>query len=573
MERSNNDLEDEYLNRQWWKESVVYQIYPRSFKDSDGDGIGDLRGIIGKLDYLKDLGVDVIWLSPIYKSHNADNGYDIDDYQDIMDEFGTMEDFDRLLEQAHDKGLKIILDLVVNHTSIHHEWFKKSRESDDSPYADFYHWRKGDETEPVNRWESYFGGSVWEYDENRESYYLHLFAKEQPDLNWENRQVRGKVYAMMKWWLDKGIDGFRMDVINHISKVDGLPEGERIGDTGYTEKEPLTVCGPRLNEYLKEMHEEVLSKYDIMTVGETPAISVEEALKITDPKERQLNMVFQFEHMDVENEGDKWSDKRFRLTKLKGILSKWQYGLNNVGWNSLYWNNHDQPRVVSRFGDDKCYWKESAKMLATCLHMLKGTPYIYQGEEIGMTNIALDRIEDYKDVETLGAYKKYTEELGIDHETMMSRIHARSRDNARTPMQWDDSSHAGFTEGVPWFDANPNYRTVNAASQLKDETSILNYYKKLIRLRKEHEVIVHGEYTLLMPDSEEVYAYIRTWKDQVLLVVCNFTDRHVSCDIPVDESLMASPELLVSNYERGVYEQQMDLEPYETLVYLNTLAS
>ncbi len=555
--------------KKWWKESVVYQVYPRSFMDSNGDGIGDLEGIISKLDYLEELGIDVLWLSPIYKSPNVDNGYDISDYQEIMEEFGAMKDFDNLLENAHKRGLKVILDLVVNHTSDKHPWFVDSRSNKDGKYRDYYKWRKGDEDEPLNKWESYFGGSVWQYDGRTDSYYLHLFAKEQPDLNWDNQCVRNDVYQMMTWWLDKGIDGFRMDVINFISKAEGLPEGKTAVNSAYTIKEPFTVCGPNMHRYLKEMNERVLSKYDIMTVGETPFITVDEAVKITGHDENELNMIFQFEHMDVENnENGKWSDQRFELTKLKDILSKWQYGLNNAGWNSLYWNNHDQPRVVSRFGDDTRYWKESAKMLGTCLHMLKGTPYIYQGEEIGMTNVYLENIEGYKDIETINAYKEFTELGGLSKQAGLNRIHKRSRDNARTPMQWNGSEHAGFTTGKPWFEVNPNHLWINAESQVGDKDSIFQYYKKLIRLRKENEIIVYGDFKLLLPDSKELFVYIRTLNNQRLLVICNYSENSIDFKIPEDEDLIGEPKLLISNYIRDQYETDICLNPYEVLVYL-----
>lgn len=561
------------MEKAWWKGSVVYQIYPRSFKDSNGDGIGDLQGVIEKLDYLKWLGIDIIWLSPIYKSPNVDNGYDISDYCEIMDEFGTMADFDRLLEAAHSRGLRIMLDLVVNHTSDQHNWFVQSKKAMangdlENPYRDFYYWRRGDENEPLNHWESYFGGAAWQYDEQAKSHYLHLFAKEQPDLNWENPRVRESVYDMMKWWLDKGIDGFRMDVINFISKVEGLPEGKPIEGTEFTEKEPLIVCGPKLHNYLKEMNKKVLSNYEVITVGETPAISVEEAEKITKEEAGELNMVFQFEHMDVENEGSKWSNKRFSLTKLRSIIDKWQNGLNTSGWNSLYWNNHDQPRVVSRFGNDEAYWNKSAKMLATCLHMLKGTPYIYQGEEIGMTNIRLNHIESYKDIETINAYKKYTETMGVTPEDMMQRIHNRSRDNARTPMQWDDSAHAGFTTGIPWFDVNQAYSKINAKLQIEDDDSILNYYRELISIRKKYDIIVHGDYRLLCPESEALFVYIRVLNEQKLLTICNFTGDDMTFEIPEGEGFDGIPKCLISNYSREDYQEKMNLKPYEAIVYL-----
>lgn len=545
----------------WWKECVVYQIYPRSFKDSNGDGIGDIRGIIEKLDYLKLLGVDVLWLSPIYQSPNDDNGYDISNYQEIMTEFGTMEDFDVLLSEAHSRGLKIMLDLVVNHTSDEHAWFMESRSSLDSPYRDYYIWRKAVDGEPPNHWQASFGGSVWEYDGRTDMYYLHMFSKKQPDLNWDNPAVRDSVFGMMDWWLQKGIDGFRMDVIDMISKTPGLPEGEPIEGTPYTNGSPFVICGPHVHEYLREMNEKVLSRYDIITVGETPGVTVDDAEKFTGADRHELNMVFNFDHVDVENgSGTKWTDKRFEMPKLRDILVRWQTGLKD-GWNSLYWNNHDQPRVVSRFGDDTKYWKESAKMLATCLHMMKGTPYIYQGEEIGMTNVRFDTVDEYEDIETKGAYETFVGMIGRSEDEMMRAIHARSRDNARTPMQWDGSAHGGFTSGTPWFTVNPNYKEINAAAQIGDEDSIFQYYRKLIALRHEKKAIVYGSFELWMGDSEEVFAYTRTLGDERLLVLNNFTDREVSYVTPEG---MEGGELLIGNYDG---ERPGILRPYEARVY------
>lgn len=546
----------------WWKECVVYQIYPRSFKDSDGDGVGDIRGIIEKLDYLKFLGVDVLWLSPIYRSPNDDNGYDISDYQEIMTEFGSMEDFDCLLIEAHRRGLKIMLDLVVNHTSDEHAWFIESRSSLDNPRRDYYIWRKAVDGELPNHWQASFGGSVWEYDAHTDMYYLHMFSRKQPDLNWDNPALRNEVYAMMDWWLRKGIDGFRMDVIDMISKVPGLPEGKPVEGTPYTDGSPYVMCGPHVHEYIREMNEKVLSKYDIITVGETPGVTIADAEKFTGEDRRELHMVFNFDHVDVENgSGSKWTDKRFEMPALREILAGWQTGLKN-GWNSLYWNNHDQPRVVSRFGDDKRYWKESAKMLATCLHMMKGTPYIYQGEEIGMTNVRFDTVEEYEDIETKGAYETFVNIIGRPSEEMMRAIHARSRDNARTPMQWEDSPHGGFTAGTPWFTVNPNYKEINAAAQMGDDDSIFWYYKKLIALRHEKKVIVYGDFALWMGDSEEVFAYTRTFGRERLLVLNNFTDREVSYETP--EEMREGGERLIGNYDGEI---PGILRPYEARVY------
>lgn len=552
------------MKKTWWKESVVYQIYPRSFKDSNGDGIGDLGGIIEKLDYLKELGADVLWLSPIYQSPNDDNGYDISSYQEIMSEFGTMEDFDALLEGAHQRGLKIMLDLVVNHSSDEHEWFQMSRRKEANPCQDFYIWEK----EKPNNWESYFGGSAWEYDEEKEMYYLHLFSKKQPDFNWDNPKLRQKIYEMMTWWMEKGIDGFRMDVINLISKVPEFPEGEVIEGTPYTEKAPYVVCGPHMHDYLKEMNEQVLSRYDMMTVGEGLGLDVDQARNITDENENELNMMFTFEHVNVEgDENGKWSDQRFDLVKLKEILAKWQEGLAGAGWNSLYWENHDQPRVVSRFGDDGVFWEESAKMLATCLHMMRGTPYIYQGEEIGMTNIRLKSVDEYKDIETKAAYERYTKYLGYSDEKMMSCIHAMSRDNARTPMQWEDSPHGGFTSGIPWFSVNPNYTKINAAAQVKDEASIFHYYKQLIQLRKRFEIIVYGDFQLLLPADRNLFVYERSYEDQKLLTVCNFAAESIEFEVP-DSYREKEARILICNYEMAGYENVMQMRPYEARVYL-----
>ncbi|HAZ37736.1 MAG TPA: glucohydrolase, partial [Clostridiaceae bacterium] len=490
------------MERKWWKEGVVYQVYPRSFYDSNGDGIGDLKGVTSKLDYLKELGIDIIWLNPIYKSPNADNGYDISDYRDIMDEFGTMEDFDELLCEAHKRGIRIIMDLVVNHTSDEHEWFKKSRESKDNPYRDFYIWKEGKGGKEPNDWKSCFGGPAWEFDKKTDEYYLHLFAVKQPDLNWENERLRKAIYDMMKFWLDKGIDGFRMDVINFISKDQDFPDDKMGGSKYYSN-------GPRVHEFLKEMNHEVLSKYDIMTVGETPSVTPEIAGDYVDESRKELNMIFQFELMGIdEGKGGKGDVIPWKAKDFKNVLIKWQEALKDKGWNSLYMNNHDQPRMVSRFGDDKNFRVESAKMLATVLHTLKGTPYIYQGEEIGMTNVSFDSIEDYNDIETLNAYHEKLNE-GIPKETLMEAVHKSSRDNARTPMQWDDTLNAGFSKHDPWLKVNPNYKDINVAKALKDPNSIFYYYKKLIKMRKEYKSIVYGDFKAFEV-CENVFSYMRT---------------------------------------------------------------
>ncbi|NFI93234.1 MULTISPECIES: alpha-glucosidase [unclassified Clostridium] len=552
------------MKTNWWKESVVYQIYPRSFKDSNGDGIGDIRGIIEKLDYLRELGIDVIWLSPVYKSPNDDNGYDISDYKDIMTEFGTMNDFDELLKSAHEKGIKIMMDLVVNHTSDEHKWFVESRKSENNKYRDYYVWKKGKDGQPPNNWTSCFSGSAWQYDEETDMYYLHLFSKKQPDLNWENPELRSDVYSMMQWWLGKGIDGFRMDVINFISKNQEFPDGVNGDFSKYS------MNGPRIHEFLEEINEKVLRGKNLITVGEMPGVSVEEAKLYTGEDRNELNMVFQFEHTDLGNgKYGKWHKNSFKLTDLKKIMTKWQKGLENEGWNSLYWNNHDQPRVVSRFGNDKKYWKESAKMLATCLHMMKGTPYIYQGEEIGMTNVTFRDLNDYKDIEIINAYNDLVVKNGRSHDEMMEGIHDRGRDNARTPMQWNSSVNAGFTTGTPWIKVNPNYNEINAESQINDKDSIFNYYKELIKIRKDNEIIVYGNYDLILEDSEEIYAYVRTLNEEQLLVICNFSSNTSEFKLPNNINSKYK-KLLIANYDECKEEtlENISLRPYECRAYL-----
>ncbi|HIU12627.1 MAG TPA: alpha-glucosidase [Candidatus Fimiplasma intestinipullorum] len=551
---------------QWWKKSVVYQIYPRSFCDSNGDGIGDLKGIISKLDYLKTLGVDVLWLCPIYQSPNDDNGYDISDYQAIMKEFGTMDDFDELLAQSHTRGLRIVMDLVVNHSSDEHRWFVESRQSKDNPYRDYYIWQesKADGSLP-NNWGSWFSGPAWEYDSTTDSYYLHIFSRKQPDLNWDNPRLRDEIFTMMRWWLDKGIDGFRMDVINLISKTEGLPDGPIVNGSG--DLSPLVCNGPHVHDYLKEMNAKVLSHYDIMTVGETPNVDVETAHLYTDEDRHELNMVFQFEHMGIDmGPYGKWTDRRFALKDLKEVLSKWQTGMVSSGWNSLYWNNHDQPRVISRFGCDSKQWREkSGKMLATLLHMMKGTPYIYQGEEIGMTNVAFDKLEDYRDIEILNAYHDLvTTRHLLSHEEMMRGIHSKGRDNARTPMQWNDQPQAGFTTGTPWIKVNPNYVDINAKKALANTHSIFYYYQKLIALRKSYDIIIDGDYQLLLPDDEHLFVYKRCLDKQELLVICNFTDQPQT--VCLNEE-MENSILLISNDEPTAFSKEMTLRPYEARVY------
>ena len=554
------------LNKAWWKEAVVYQIYPRSFMDSNGDGIGDLNGITEKLEYLKELGIDVIWLSPVYQSPNDDNGYDISDYQAIMEEFGTMEDYDRMLARAHELGIKIMMDLVVNHTSDEHAWFVESRKSVDNPYRDFYIWRKGKDGKEPNNWGSCFSGSAWKYDPQTDMYFLHLFSKKQPDLNWDNPKVRDQVFEMMNWWCEKGIDGFRMDVISLISKPEGLPDGIP-GETGYADSG--CANGPHVHEYLKEMNKKVLSHYNLITVGEASGVTLEEAKKYASADGSELNMVFQFEHVGSGPEGNnrfgKWDSHKMSLPVWKKILSKWQTGLEGKAWNSLFLANHDQPRSVSWFGNDSAEYREiSAKMLATCLHMMQGTPYVYQGEELGMCNAYFDKLEDYRDIESLNAYKELTETCGVSHEEMMGYLKRISRDNARTPMQWDDSANAGFTTGTPWIKVNSNYKTVNAKQQTTDPDSVFSYYKELIRLRHENDIIVYGEYELLEPQNEELFIYTRTWNNEQLMVLCNFTDKDVVIPAAVMAQIPADAQILISNH---VGNLEAVLRPYEARVY------
>jgi len=566
--------EVDVARKQWWKEAVVYQIYPRSFKDSNGDGVGDLKGITSKLDYLKDLGVDVIWLSPVYKSPNDDNGYDISDYQDISSEFGTMEDWEELLSEMHRRGIKLVMDLVVNHTSDEHYWFQQAKSSKDNPYRDYYVWRPPNAVtgkEP-NNWASFFGGSAWEYEPHTGEYYLHLFTKKQPDLNWENPKVREEIWKMMHFWLKKGVDGFRMDVINVISKVPHFPNAIEKIEGLYHWGGDFFVNGPRLMEFLQEMKTKVLSSYDILTVGETPFFGVEDACRLTHEDKGVVNMLFHFELMDVDSVPgkDKWSLSPWKLKDIKEIMDGWQVELQSRGWNSLYLENHDQPRSVSRFGNDsKQYRVTSAKMLATWLHMMQGTPYVYQGQEIGMTNVKFDSLEDWKDVETLNAYRNLVTEGGtLTHEEMMKAIQAKSRDNARTPVQWDDSPKAGFTTGKPWIKVNPNYKEINIKAAAKDPESVLHYYKELIRIRKEHAVVVYGSYTPLLEGSEQVYAYLRVFYEEALLVVANFTSGSPVFTYNGDLH-WTNHRLLISNYPAAQTDpHSFTLRPYEARVYL-----
>lgn len=553
------------MKKRWWKESVVYQIYPRSFCDSNGDGIGDLNGITGKLDYLKELGIDVIWLSPVYKSPNDDNGYDISDYQAIMDEFGTMEDFDRMLATAHEKGIKIMMDLVVNHTSDEHKWFIESRKSTDNPYRDYYIWRPAKEDGSLpNNWGSCFSGPAWEYDKTTDMYFLHLFSKKQPDLNWDNPAVRQDVFDMMNWWLKKGVDGFRMDVISLISKEPGLPDKEP-GINGYATFN-VSANGPHVHEYLQEMRQKALNNADTITVGECSGVTLEEAKKYARSDEKELNMVFQFEHMDVDSDekAGKWTTRKMDLRNLKKILTRWQKGLQDIAWNSLYWENHDQPRSVSRFGNDSDEYREiSAKMLATCIHMMQGTPYVYQGEELGMTNCPFNTLDNFRDLESINAFHELTEQGKMTEEDMMAAIGYKGRDNARTPMQWDDSAYAGFSTANPWIMVNPNYTKINAKDQVNREDSVFKYYQKLIKLRHESELIVYGTYDLILDDDKDIYAYIRTLGDKKLIVYCNFSENTREVELPEE---FTNGKVLISNYIDAKVNHKITLRPYEAIV-------
>ena len=555
------------MDSNWWKKSVVYQIYPKSFLDTNGDGIGDLQGIINKLDYLKLLGVDVLWLSPIYASPQVDNGYDISDYEQIDPLYGSMDDFERLLEGLHNRDMKLMMDVVVNHTSDKHHWFIESRKSKNNPYRDYYIWKDGTtEAEPPTNWGSAFSGPAWEYDEATEQYYLHLFAKEQPDLNWENPSVRDEIFKMMRFWLDKGVDGFRLDVINFISKDTSYPNGVATDGQKIADGSAYYMNGPRIHEFLHKMNKEVFSKYDMMTVGEMPGTSPEDAADYTNPDNHELQMIFTFEHMDLDSvNGDKWNVKPLSLVDLKANLEKWQTALYNKGWNSLYWNNHDQPRVVSRFGNDQEFREKSAKMLATCLHMMQGTPYIYQGEEIGMTNVQFEKLEDYRDVELLNMYQDKKEQ-GWSHERIMEAIYAKGRDNARTPFQWNSDEYAGFSNAAPWISVNPRYSEINAQSALANPDSIFYYYQQLIRLRKQLEIITTGKFQLLMKDDEQVFAYKRIGTSETLIVLCNFSDQLVDLKGESFIQDLAGAKIIITN-EKETNKEAYMLQPYEATVY------
>ncbi|MEJ1195514.1 glycoside hydrolase family 13 protein [Pseudarthrobacter sp. CCNWLW207] len=557
--------------REWFKSAVVYQIYPRSFADSDGDGVGDLRGIIGRLDYLQDLGIDVLWLSPVYRSPQDDNGYDISDYRDIDPVFGNLDTLDELLDGLHARGMKLVMDLVVNHTSDEHPWFVESRSSRDNPKRDWYWWRaprNGAEpgapgAEP-NNWGSAFSGPAWEYDAASGEYYLHLFSKKQPDLNWENPEVRAAVYDMMNWWLDRGVDGFRMDVINFISKNPSLPDGPRADGMLYGDGGPHYICGPRIHEFLQEMHQEVFAgrDKDLLTVGEMPGVTVEDAVLFTDPAREEVDMVFQFEHVALDQEGgNKWRPRKLRLTDLKKSLGRWQEALGERGWNSLYWGNHDQARAVSRFGDDGRYRDVSAKMLAAVLHLHRGTPYVYQGEELGMTNMTFGAISDYRDIEVLNHHREATTHLGHTDAEVLAALAPLNRDNARTPVQWDASRHGGFTTGAPWIAVNPNANTINAAAQVDDPDSVYSFYRRVIGLRHTDPVVAYGDFTMLLPDDEHVYAFTRSLPDAELLVLGNFSGSDQMAD--VGDPSWAGAAKVLGNYPP---DGGPELRPWEVRV-------
>lgn len=558
------------MNNPWWKKAVVYQIYPKSFKDTTGNGLGDIQGIITKLDYLKKLGVDVIWLTPIYQSPQCDNGYDISDYYQIHNEYGTMADFEQLLAEAHKREIKIIMDIVINHTSTEHQWFKMARSSTKNPYRDFYIWKDGVNGQPPNNWESKFGGSAWEYDEATNQYYLHLFDVTQADLNWENPKVRETLYEMMHFWLKKGVDGFRLDVINLISKDQQFPDDD--GSIGRGDGRRFYTDGPRIHEFLHEMNQEVFSKYNMMTVGEMSSTSIDNCIMYTNPEHEELNMTFSFHHLKVDYpNGEKWTKADFDFHDLKEILSHWQVEMNKGnGWNALFWCNHDQPRVVSRFGNDQTYHKQSAKMLATAIHMMQGTPYIFQGEEFGMTNPNFEQIEDYRDVESINIYS-ILKNKGMSESDIIEILKQKSRDNSRTPMQWDDSTNAGFSSGTPWINIAANYKHINAETALANSDSIFYHYQKLIQLRKEYDIITEGEFEHISVNDEQLFVFLRRNNNEKLLVINNFSDQNINYSIP-DKLNIAdfSTNLLLSNYpdweKLGLFKD-LTLRPYESVVY------
>jgi len=556
------------MNQPWWKKAVVYQIYPKSFNDTTGNGVGDIKGIIEKLDYLAKLGVDVVWLTPIYESPQRDNGYDISDYFQIHEPYGTMEDVELLLAEAHQRNMKIIMDIVVNHTSTEHQWFIESRSSKDSPYRDYYIWKDGQNDEPPTNWDSKFGGNAWQFDEETGQYYLHLFDVTQADLNWENERVRKDVYDMMKFWLDKGVDGFRLDVINLISKDQRFLDDD--GSVAPGDGRKFYTDGPKIHEYLHEMNQEVFSRYDMMTVGEMSSTSIANCVNYTNPSRQELDMTFSFHHLKVDYpNGEKWSKAEFDFLQLKQILSKWQVEMNEGGgWNALFWCNHDQPRVVSRFGNDGDYHRESAKMLATTIHMMQGTPYIYQGEEFGMTNPNFESIDDYRDVESLNMFQ-ILQGKGMSNQEILDILKQKSRDNSRTPVQWNDTENAGFTSGAPWINVAANYKEINAEKAMTDKDSIFYHYQKLISLRKEYDIVTEGNFELILDDHDAIFAYIRNDGDEKLLVVNNFYEKDVEFQLPEHKDLTEfNSKILLSNYsDTSENPLKLTLRPYESVVY------
>ncbi|AQW22786.1 glycoside hydrolase family 13 protein [Clostridium perfringens] len=551
------------MNKKWWKELIAYQIYPKSFMDSNGDGIGDIQGIISKLDYLKDLGIDLIWLCPMYKSPNHDNGYDISDYKDILDEFGTMDDFNELLNEVHNRGMKLIIDLVINHTSHEHPWFIESRSSRDNPKRDWYIWREGKGDEEPNNWESIFKGSAWEFCENSEQYYLHLFAKEQPDLNWENKEVRSELYKMINWWLDKGIDGFRVDAISHIKKEEGLKDMDNPEGLKYVSSFEKHMNVEGINSHLKELKEETFSKYDIVTVGEANGVSANEADHWVAEDEGTFNMIFQFEHLNLWNYEE---GQGFDVKAYKDVLTNWQNSLEGKGWNALFIENHDIPRVVSTWGNDKGYLTECAKAFGAIYFLQKGTPFIYQGQELGMTNVKYHSISEYDDVKTINTYNERIES-DVSEEIALKEAWITSRDNSRTPMQWNSSKNAGFTCGKPWIGVNENYKTINVEVEERDENSVLNFYKKLIKLKKSNEALIYGVYDLILEEDENIFAYTRTLNNEKFLIMANLTGENAK--YMYEKEKLNSKDLILNNYEVCEHENltEFTLKPYECRVY------
>ncbi|WP_252243164.1 MULTISPECIES: alpha-glucosidase [unclassified Clostridium] len=551
------------MKKNWWKEAIGYQIYPRSFKDSNGDGIGDLRGIISKLDYLKELGIDVIWICPMYKSPNDDNGYDISDYQDIMEDFGVMADFDELLTKVHQRGMKLIIDLVINHTSDEHKWFVESKSSKDSPKRDWYVWKEGKDGSEPNNWESIFKGSAWEYDENTEEYFLHLFSKRQPDLNWENPEVRNELYKMVNWWLDKGIDGFRVDAISHIKKDQTFEDIKSKSNERYVSSFEKHMNFPGIHRFLAELADNTFENYDIMTVGEANGVDSEEAELWVGEEDGKFNMVFQFEHLDL---WDYDSDNKLSVIGLKKALTKWQNNLNGVGWNALFIENHDIPRVTSTWGNDKNYRIECAKALGLMYFMQQGTPFIYQGQELGMTNVKFENINKYDDIKSINIFNERVE-CGVSKEEALKEIWAISRDNSRTPMQWNDSENAGFSNNKPWIDVNSNYKEINVESELKDPNSVLNFYKKMIDVKKNSETLSYGEYKLILYEDENIYSYMRILGDKKYMIICNLSDNESL--YKYEKETLTFGSLILSNYEVNKHDKinSINLKPWECRLY------